>query len=207
MVAQPADLGQIVADQNDRHAVGAELAHAGLALAAELHVADREHLVDQQDVRPREHRRGETEAHRHARTVILDRRVDHVADAGKVDDLVKLRADLAPRHAVDRAVQEHVFAPRQVGVEAGPNLDQRGKAAVHVVGAVVGFQDAGKEFQRRALARAIGADDAQRLAARQRERDVVDGPELGFGEARFAERAGAATERPHAGCHERDEVA
>jgi hypothetical protein len=43
-------------------------------------------------------RDGEAEAHVHAARVALDRRVEHVLDAGEFDDPVELAHDLGPTH-------------------------------------------------------------------------------------------------------------
>ena len=48
-------------------------------------------------------------------------------DLGEGDDLVEAAADLRPAHAEDRAVEEDVLAPGQLGVEAGPDLEQRAR--------------------------------------------------------------------------------
>ena len=43
---------------------------------------------------------------------------------GELDDLVELSFDLRPRHAEDRAVHVNVLAAGQLGMEAGPQLQQ-----------------------------------------------------------------------------------
>ena len=99
-----------------------ELLHA---LLLELRVADREHLVDQQDVGVDVDRHREAEAHVHARRVVLHRLVDELLEPGEVDDLVEPRVDLPLATAEDRAVQVDVLAAGQLGVEARPQLEQR----------------------------------------------------------------------------------
>ncbi len=56
----------------------------------ELRVADAEDFVDDQHVRVEVRRDREAEPRVHPRRVALDRRVDELADAGEVDDLVEL---------------------------------------------------------------------------------------------------------------------
>ena len=68
----------------------AEVLHPPEAALLELGVADREHLVDEQDLRLEVRGDGEREPHVHAARVALDRRVDELLDAGELDDLVEL---------------------------------------------------------------------------------------------------------------------
>ena len=99
------------------------------ALPLELGVADRQHLVDEQDLRLEVGGDREGEPHVHPARVALDRRVDELLDLGELDDLVEPRRDLASAHAEDRAVEEDVLAPGQLGVEAGADLEQAADAA------------------------------------------------------------------------------
>ena len=65
--------------------------------------------------------------------------------------------------------------PRQLGVEADPELDERRELSPddHIAG--VGRVDAGDQLHERALAAAVRADDAEALALRDLERDAVQG--------------------------------
>ena len=75
--------------------VFAELLHAPETAALELRVADREHLVDEQDLRLEVRRDREREPHVHPARVALDGRVDELLDAGELDDVVEALLDLA----------------------------------------------------------------------------------------------------------------
>src|SRR5207253_1510665 len=77
-----------------------------------------------------------------------------------------------------RAVEEDVFAPGELGIEAGAELEERGDAAAHLDAAGGRPKGAGDELEQRALAAAVAADDAERGAARELEGDVADRPEL-----------------------------
>ena len=68
-----------------------DLAHLAEALALERRVADREHLVDEQDLRLEVGGDGEGEPHVHAARVALDRGVEELLDLGELDDLVEAR--------------------------------------------------------------------------------------------------------------------
>ena len=94
------------------------LLHLAQALALKLGVADRQHLVDDQDLRLQVRGHRERQPHVHAARVALDRRVDEPLDPGELDDLVELRLDLAPAHAEDRAVEEDVLAARSARGES-----------------------------------------------------------------------------------------
>ena len=73
-----------------------KLLHAAEAAALELRVADRQHLVDEQDLGLEVRGDREREAHVHAARVALDGRVDELLDSGELDDLVEaLRRSLA----------------------------------------------------------------------------------------------------------------
>ena len=105
--------------------------HALEALLLERLVADREHLVDEQDVGLDVDGDGEAEAHVHARRVVLHRRVDELLELGEGDDLVEARLDVALGQAEDRAVEVDVLAPGELGVEAGAQLEQRRHPPAH----------------------------------------------------------------------------
>ena len=89
-----------------------------------------------------------------------------------------LRSSSALRHAEDGAVEEDVLAAGQLAVEAGADLEQRADAAVDPGRARGRLDDARQQLQKRALAGAVQADDADVLAAADLERRVPQRPEL-----------------------------
>ena len=124
-LAETLDRGRVVRDEHDRAAAALELEDLAEALALEGLVADGEHLVEQQDVRFEMRRDREAEAHVHPRRVRAHRQVDELLELRERDDLVELLADVRALEPVDRAVQEDVLAPGEVGMEAGAELEQR----------------------------------------------------------------------------------
>ena len=82
----------------------------------------------------------------------------------------KRRADLGAAHAEDGAVEEDVLAPGQLRVEAGPDLEQRADPAGHLGPAGARLGDPREQFQQRALAGAVVADQADRFAAARSRR-------------------------------------
>ena len=139
-------------------------------------VADRQHLVDDQDLRLQVGGHRERQPHVHAAGVALHRRVEELLDLGERDDLVELPVDLAAAHAQDRAVEVDVLAAGQLGVEAGADLQQAADAAAELDLAGRRLGDPREDLQQRALAGAVAADDADDLARLDLEVDVLAGP-------------------------------
>jgi hypothetical protein len=183
-------------------AAGQQLAHPGHALFLEADVADAQHLVDDQHVGIEMGGDREAGPRVHPGGVALDRRVDEFLDPGEIDDRVELAGDLAARHPHDRALQVDVLAAGQVRVEPGGDLDQGADPAVDLDAPARRPQDLGQQLERRRLAGAVRADDAERLAGADLEREVADRPEFLVGERLRVRRAvhGALEKR-------RDEVA
>ena len=88
----------VVADEEHGPPRPATLAHLAEALLLERRVADREHLVDEQDLRLEMRGDRERQAHVHAARVALHRGVEERLDLGERDDLVELAAR-SPRDA------------------------------------------------------------------------------------------------------------
>ena len=131
LVAEALDQAERVRDQQDGLAAPLELAELVEALVREPFVADGEHFVDEQHLRVDVNRHREAQPHVHARRVGLHRRVDELAQLGKVDDLVEALLDLALREAEHDAVDEDVLAPGDLRMKPGAELDQRRDAAAN----------------------------------------------------------------------------
>ena len=174
-------------DEDDRAAVPVEVEDPVDALALERCVADREDLVEQQDVGVQVRRDREAEPHEHPGRVGANRNVDEVLELRERDDLVEALADVRALQAEDRAVEEDVLAPGEVGMEAGAELEQRADPAADVDAAVGRLDDPGDDPQQRALARAVAADERERAAGVDLERDVAERPHVG--------RAGPAAQK------------
>ena len=114
-------------------------------------------------------RDGESEAHRHPRGVVLDRRVDELLESGERHDVVEAAGDLLARHPEDRPVEVDVLTCRSA--RRGTRHRARGgrTAARRRTSRPCRGQDPGQALQQRALARAIRADDAERGAVRDVE--------------------------------------
>ena len=101
----------------------------GITLEPGDRVADGQHLVDEQDLGVDVDRDREAQPDVHARRVVPHRRVDELLEPGERHDVVEHAIDVGLLHAEDRRVEVHVFASRQIGVEAGAQLEQGGEPA------------------------------------------------------------------------------
>ena len=94
-------------------------------------------------------------------------------------------SNLVARHADEEAVDNGVFAAADVGMEARAELEQGRKTAGRFDRALARPRKARHHAEERALAAAVGADDAEELALGDIERDVAHGPERLARAARF----------------------
>src|SRR5919205_2249165 len=119
----------------------------------------------------------EREPHVHARRVELDGRLDELLKLGEGDYLVELFSYLDAAHAEYRAVQIDVLAPREVGMKARADFEQRADAAVNLHFSGGRPSDAREDFKKRRLARAVVADDAHEVAAPHLHVNVAQRPD------------------------------
>ncbi len=101
----------------------------GLGLVLERGVADAERLVDQQDVRIDLGGDGKRQPHVHAAGIILERHVGELAQPGELVDPIDQLQHPAAAEAQHRAIEQDVVGAGELGVEAGPHLDQGGDVA------------------------------------------------------------------------------
>src|SRR5262249_59085765 len=94
-------------------------------LCVKVRIADGEDLVDQKNVGLDVDGNRESEAHIHARRIVLHRRVDEVLQPGEVDDLVESLIDLSLGETENGAVQVDVLTTRELGMEARTQLQER----------------------------------------------------------------------------------
>jgi hypothetical protein len=136
-----------VADQDHGSTFAGDLAHLAETLLLERRVSDSEYLVDQQDVRVEVRGDREREAEAHSAGVPLHRRLDELFELRECDDLVELPRDLAPPHPEDGAVEVDVLAARELGVEAGADLEQRAHLAADHCAPGRRWRDAREDLQ------------------------------------------------------------
>ena len=138
-------------DEDDRFAVAAELVDLVETLGHKRGVADRQYLVDEQDVGADVDGDGKPQTHIHAGRVALDRMVDKLLELGEIDDFFVFVLNLLSRKSKDDAVDEDVFPARYFGMEARSQLDEGRNPALGDDLAVRRFGDSGQDFQKRAL--------------------------------------------------------
>src|SRR5215467_5569174 len=95
------------------------------ALALEVRVADRQHLIDQQDLGIEMHSHGKGQPHIHPRREVLDRCLHEIGELAEFDDRVVVPVDLAPTKAEQSPVQIYVLTTAVLGMKAGTKLQQR----------------------------------------------------------------------------------
>ena len=159
-------------------------------------VADREDLVDQEDVGIAVRGDREAQAHGHAGGIGLDGGVQKRLDAGEPHDGLEAGGDLLLRQAEEQARDLDVLPPRELRVKARAELEQGRQPAAHGDGSGGRTDDAGQELQQSGLARAVGPDDAERLPRGNVEGDALErGHGLLPGGARRAARQKSGLER------------
>ena len=121
----------------------------------------------------------EGEAHLHAAAVVLQGGVEEAFDFGEGYDLVELAADFCGAHAEDGAAHEDIFASCELGVETGADFEKAADAAVKLGVSFGGAGDAGQDFQQRAFAGAVAADQAHHFAFFYVKVDVLQRPDVG----------------------------
>ena len=174
-LAEGLDRAHVVGDEDERPAGADELAHPLDAAVLEGGVTDRDRLVDDEHVGLEVGGEREAEAELHPRGELLDRLLQRRADPGELDDLVEAAADVVSRQPEDPAVEHHVLAAGQLRVHAGADLDQGTDPAPDPDPPLGRERDPRHELQRGGLAGAVVADDRERLALGDLERQVVDG--------------------------------
>ncbi|MPM37999.1 hypothetical protein SDC9_84622 [bioreactor metagenome] len=170
--AQRGHRGHLMADVEDGPTVLGHIAHLRQGLVLELGVADREHLVDGQDLGLQVCRDGEGEAYVHAGGIALDRGVEELGHSGELDDVVEAPTDLLASHAEQGAVEVDVLPTGELGVEAGADLEQAAHPAAQLDPPGGRGGDPGEDLQQSRLAGAVAADDPDGLTERHREIDV-----------------------------------
>ena len=178
LVAQPLDAPEIVGDEDDRFPPRLELLDLPHALVLERLVADGEHFVDEEDVGIHGDGDGEAEPHVHARRVGLHRAVDEDLETGEGHDLVEALPDLGPGEPEEDPVDVDVLPARELGMEAGPQLDEGGDAPGDGHRAQGGLEDAADDLEEGRLAGAVRADDPDHAPAWKHEAHVAERPHL-----------------------------
>src|SRR5689334_25365490 len=104
--------------------------HLVQALLLKRVIANRQHFVNDENLRLQMRGDRKREAHVHAAAVAFDGCVDKLLDFGKRDDLVKLALDLVARHTENRSVEKNVFATAELRMKACAHFEQTADAPI-----------------------------------------------------------------------------
>jgi glutaminyl-peptide cyclotransferase len=105
--------------------------------------------------------------------------MDEIADLGEGLNEWQVALHLGTADTHNFAIDEDVLAPRELGIEAGAEFEQRGDAATSDDAPGGRLENAADDLQQRALAAAVGSDQADDFAAFDAEGDIAQSPEVG----------------------------
>src|SRR5712691_2060846 len=176
--AQPLDRVHVMADKKDRAPRLDKVAHLAETLFLERRIADREHLVDGQNLGIQMRRHGKRQPYVHSAAVALDRRVDEVIDIGESDDFIEPPPDLRSAHSKNCAVEKDILPSGQLRVEPGPDLQQTGNSTLQNHTSFVRLGNPAQDFQQRRFPGSVPPDDAEDLALLDLEAHAPQRPEF-----------------------------
>src|SRR5262245_10665875 len=101
---------QIMAHNKHRAPAGCDVLHPSDAFFLKSCIADRKHLIQDQDLRLQMSRDCECETQVHALGISLDRSVKKLIDLCKRDDFIQFPEHFPPLHSQDCAVEENVLS-------------------------------------------------------------------------------------------------
>ena len=186
-------LVHVVRGHEDRRALGLlQCTDVAPDRAAGLGVEADGRLVEEQHARRVHQAAGDLQAPSHAAGVRLHRRVTAVPEVDHLEHLAHPRRDDLGVDAVELGVQAEVLLGGEVAVERRvleheADVPADGVAladdveAAHAGGTGRGPGERAQHVDRRALAGAVGAEEAEDLAASDGERDTADGLDLAVG--------------------------
>ena len=178
LVAQLPHLRNRVGHQNAGHAAFQDGLHLIPALLAECAIAHAQHLVQNQQLCVVAQRQRQQILYLHAAGQLLERAVLKILQLRKFDDLIIFFVHESAGITQQRAAQVGVLPDSQLAIKTTGQFQQRSHAAVDLHVALRGHHNAGNGLEQRALARAVGADDAQHVPLFQRKGHVFIGPEF-----------------------------
>ena len=170
---------QIVRDEEHGDFALAQFFEFADAAVGEDGIADGQRFVNDQNVRIDMDCGGKCQPHIHAARIFLDRAVHEFADFRKRFDEGRLARFRARPMPMISPLMKTFSRPREFGVEARAEFQQRRDAPARHNPSRGGLQDAADDLQQRALAAAVGSHQAEHFAAFDAEADVAQRPEIG----------------------------
>jgi hypothetical protein len=119
---------------------------------------------------------GESEAQLHPGAVALQRSVYELLDLGEGNNFVEFSSNFGSAHSQDSATEEYIFSPRKIRVKPSANFEQAADPTDEFRMTCGGPGDPSKNFQQRALASAIPADEPYNFALANLKRNVSQSP-------------------------------
>ena len=188
-VAELLGLVHVVGREQKRHTLPLEAVEPVPDDVTRLRVEAGRRLVEEQHLGLVDERARDRQPALHAARERLDLVVRALRELDEVEELVGARAEVLPGQPEVAAVDDDVLADGQLHVErvllrhdAEPRADLRAVAGgidvEHAQRPLRDGRDAPDHAHRRRLARAVRAEEAERLAALQVEVDRVDGDEV-----------------------------
>ena len=160
-VAKQLDGAGIMTDEDERSALGAEILQILQAFLLEIGVAHRQRFVDDQYVGIDVGGDGETEPERHTGRIDAQRMVEEVAKFRELHDALQFLLNVGVGKAQEARVQVNVLAPGELRMEARAQFQQARDAAFDLDAAESRRKRSAENLQKRTLAGAVHADDAQ----------------------------------------------
>src|SRR4029079_14249328 len=111
-------------DEQDRSSLVSYVAHFSETLLLKLSVADCENFIYNKYLRFQMRSYGKSQAHIHPAGIAFDRSINEFLHSGKINYLIKPRADLGLGHPQNCAVEKNVLASRQFPVQARAHLQE-----------------------------------------------------------------------------------
>ena len=177
-LAQLLDVVHTVGTEQQRVALVQKRLHTANALLLKRLVANRQHLVRNQDIGPDAGGHGKAQAHIHARGIGFDRLVDKIGQFGKGDNLRHQGLGFRALQAQHGRGKIDILPPGVFRVKTRAQLQQRPHPTGHLDGTGRGPGHAGDELEQGGFARAVAPDNAARLAGFQVQIHVPQGPEV-----------------------------
>ena len=153
-----------------------ELADAFEAFVLEVGIANRQGLIDDEDVGTQRRGDAEGQTHLHAAGVHADGLIDVVADFGKGFNLGHEAVHVLRRISQQLAGHHGILATSEIRMEAHAQFEQGSHPAVNAHRAGGGLYGAGDELEQGALSCPVDPDDADGFTRGYCERDIVQHP-------------------------------
>ena len=127
LVADTFHLVQIMRYKKHRHTGIHHIDQLLLALLTEFRIADRQHFIQDQNIRTHHGRNRESKSRLHTGGIVLQRNIYKLAKLGELHDLIEFFFHEFARMSKHRSIEENIFRPGILHVEAGTKLNHRCK--------------------------------------------------------------------------------